>query len=51
MENKIKIKIEKELKIKMLHALKNGFYYKEDFENEFMPSQIQIFQLPDNKRG
>lgn len=44
-----KIVITKELKIKMLTALKRGYAYAEDFE-EFQHSQVTIFELPNNHR-
>lgn len=45
----MKIFISRELKIKMLGALKRGYITSEEFSDLF-PSQVTIFELPDNGR-
>lgn len=45
----MKIKITKDLKIKMLKALKDGYADTEDFK-ELQQPQVTIFELPDNGR-
>ncbi len=46
----MRVKLTKELKLKMLKALKEGFADTDDFP-ELYPPQVTIFELPNNGRN